>query len=91
MNQYINDINIAKDDFDNEIVMQFNQKQPAFNEKGEIIGVTIETLGSFVLYKPVAEQFLNNLKELLDGTEETLEFCSTPVESIPTEKTSSGE
>lgn len=73
MNQYVNDVHVAKDDAGAEIVLHFNQKNPAFDNKGHVTGVNVELVASMVMSPLLAEQLIAALSEMLEENNDSLE------------------
>ena len=70
MNQYANAFSCAKDNSGAEIVINFGQNTPVFNDNGDLDKVVREPVASIVMNSEHAKQFLNILSDLLKEDEQ---------------------
>lgn len=84
MNQYTNRISLAKDNSGSEIVIQFSQNKPTFDENNHIVGMESNLVASLVMNRETATGLLLNLADILEDNSPTGPDATPAIK--PTEK-----
>lgn len=71
MNQYTNRVSLAKDNSGAEIVIQFSQNKPIFDENNHISGMDSTLVASLVMNRSTANGLLLALADILGAEKPT--------------------
>ena len=79
MNTFCNSFSCATSEGGNEVVLNFRQRGPKFNEKGDIDGILDDEIISLVMSYRTAKSLSDMIADLLRDEESSPE----PVEALP--------
>lgn len=69
MLQYTNGFSCATDPLKEEMIINFGQQMPSYDEEGNVVGVKVEEVVTLAMGRSTTERLINSLIELLDENE----------------------